>query len=103
VSLLSFCATLVSLKRYTDTHTLKRYTYTPCPYLLSYPCTTHTHTHTHTHTQGHLVEVCRKDLVAEYSGQSAVKTAAKVQEALGGVLFVDEAYSLKHEGSKGNN
>lgn len=51
-------------------------------------------------SKGHLVEVCRKDLVAEYSGQSATRTVAKCEEAMGGVLFVDEAYSLKHEGAK---
>lgn len=50
--------------------------------------------------KGHIVEVSRKDLVAEYSGQSAVKTMAKVQEAVGGMLFIDEAYSLKHIDSK---
>ena len=50
--------------------------------------------------KGHLVEVTRKDLVAEYSGQSATKTVAKVQEALGGILFIDECYALKHQDSK---
>lgn len=43
---------------------------------------------------GQLVECGRSDLVAGYSGQTALKTKAKIQEALGGVLFIDEAYSL---------
>ena len=41
-----------------------------------------------------LIEVERKDLVAEYTGQTASKTAGVISEAMGGVLFIDEAYSL---------
>ncbi|WP_310777448.1 type VII secretion AAA-ATPase EccA [Mycobacterium sp. Z3061] len=44
-----------------------------------------------------LVETSRKDFVAEYEGQSAVKTAKTIDHALGGVLFIDEAYALVQE------
>lgn len=44
--------------------------------------------------RGHLIVTSRADFVAGYVGQTAMKTKKKIREALGGVLFIDEAYSL---------
>lgn len=53
--------------------------------------------------RGHLVETDREGLVAAFVGQTAIKTKAKIDEAMGGVLFIDEAYALSARGGGGGD
>lgn len=53
--------------------------------------------------RGHVVEVDRSSLVAEYLGQTAVKTDKVIEQALDGILFIDEAYTLARAQGSGQD
>merc|ERR1719261_484224 len=54
-------------------------------------------------SKDHVVEVQKGDLVAGYVNQTAMKTAKKIKEARGGILFVDEAYQLTQALQRGQS
>lgn len=51
-------------------------------------------------SKGHLLEAERADLVGEYIGHTALKTQEMLKKAQGGILFIDEAYTLAQGGEK---
>jgi GTPase Era involved in 16S rRNA processing/Holliday junction resolvasome RuvABC ATP-dependent DNA helicase subunit len=54
-------------------------------------------------SQGHIVEVGRADLIASYLGQTAPKVQEAVKRSFGGILFIDEAYSLTQDSHGGDS
>ena len=53
-------------------------------------------------SKGQLIEIDRSGLVAGYVGQTAIKTDKVIQEAMGGILFIDEAYTLSENKGEGD-